>query len=121
MKKTKIIIVAAMLAVASLALGKEYHLIVKPSSGKPPGFGGNTEIFIGVGFQRDTITVLPAEDITEILISIKTLDGEVLQSETIPFNVTEGFNFITPHMPEGFLLEIMDNNGVVYTGVEEEE
>ncbi len=117
MKRTKTFIVTAMLTVASLAQAKDYHVSIKAPAGRPVI---STEVFIGGNFQSDTINVIPAEDITEIQISIKTLDGEVLQSETIPFNVTEGFNFITPHMPEGFLLEIMDNNGVVYTGVEEE-
>ncbi len=120
MKKTKTLIVAAMLTVALLAQAKEYHLVVKPSSGKPPGFGGNTEIFIGGNTQRDTITVLPAEDITEIQLSIKTLAGEVIFSNLIPFETTETLSIITPHMPEGFLLEIKDNNGVVYTGIEDE-
>lgn len=117
MNKTKTFIVAAMLTVASLVQAKDYHVVIKEKDKSI----GRTEVFVGGNFQSDTINVIPAEDITEIQISIKTLDGEVLQSETIPFNVTEGFNFITPHMPEGFLLEIMDNNGVVYTGIEEED
>ena len=121
MNKTKTFIIAAMLTLASLAQAKVYHLVVKPSSGKPPGFGGNTEVVIGGNTQRDTITVLPAEDITEIQLSIKTFTGEVIFSDLIPFEVPETYHFITPPMPEGFLLEIKDNNGTVYTGIEEEE
>ena len=118
MNKTKTFIVAAMLAVASLAQAKDYHLVIK---GKGEIKTPRTEIFIGGNFLRDTITVTPADDITEIHITIKNLDGEEIQSETIPFNLPENFHFITPHMPEGFLLEIMDNNGVVYTGIEDED
>ena len=117
MKRTKTIIVAAMLAVASLAQAKDYHVSIKAPAGRPVI---STEVFIGGNFQGDSITITPAEDITEIQISIKTLDGEMLQSEIIPFNLPEHFHFITPHMPEGFLLEIKDNNGVIYTSVEEE-
>ena len=39
----------------------------------------------------------------------------------LPVDTPDAFNIMTPHMPEGFLLEIMDNNGVVYTSVEEDE
>ena len=66
------------------------------------------------------IRIVPAEDITEIQLSIKTLAGEVIFSNLIPFETTETLSIITPHMPEGFLLEIKDNNGVVYTGIEDE-
>ncbi len=119
MNKTKTIIVTAMLAVASFVQAKDYHVVIKgPSAIKS---GPKTEVFIGGNFQRDTINITPAEDITEIQISIKTFEGEVLFCENIPLNIPENFSLITPHMPEGFLLEIMDNNGVVYTGIEDED
>ena len=117
MNKTKTFIVAAMLTVASLVQAKDYHVVIKEKDKSI----GRTEVFVGGNFQSDTITVNPAENITEIQFSIKTLDGEVLFSETISFNLFENYNFITPHMPEGFLMEIMDNNGVVYTGIEDED
>ena len=117
MNKTKTFIIAAMLIVASLAQAKEYHLVIRDKSGPKI----STEVFVGGKLNNDTITVLPADNITEIVISVKTLDGEVLLSQSIPFDLPEQFNFITPPMPEGFLLEIKDNNGVVYTGIEEEE
>ncbi|MBQ6194771.1 MAG: hypothetical protein IJK43_10205 [Prevotella sp.] len=121
MNKTKTLLIAAMLTAAALVQAKDYHLVVKPSTGKPPGFGGNTEVFIGGITQRDTITIHPADNVTEIHLSIKTLAGEVIFSRGIPFDLPEQFNIITPHMPEGFLLEIKDNNGVIYTSIEEEE
>ena len=117
MNKPKALIIAAMFAVASLAQAKDYHVVIR-SKDKPII---RTEVFVGGDIQRDTITVLPADNITEIVISVKTLDGEVLLSQSIPFDLPEQFNFITPPMPEGFLLEIKDNNGTVYTGIEEEE
>lgn len=117
MNKTKPFIVAAMLTVASLVQAKDYHVVIKEKDKSI----GRTEVFFGGNFQSDTITVLPADDITELQLTVKTLEGEVLFSQFILFDLPENFNIITPHMPEGFLLEIKDNNGVIYTGVEEEE
>lgn len=118
MKKTKTLLIAAMLAVASLAQAKDYHLVIK---GKGEIKTPRTEVFVGDNTQRDTITIHPADNVTEIHLSIKTLAGEVIFSRGIPFDLPEQFNIITPHMPEGFLLEIKDNNGVIYTSIEEEE
>ena len=118
MKKPKTLIIAAMLAVASLAQAKDYHVVIK---GKGEIKIPRTEVIVGGNIKQDTITVLPAEDITEIQLSIKTLTGEVIFSDLIPFEVPETYHFITPPMPEGFLLEIKDNNGTVYTSIEEED
>lgn len=117
MNKTKTLLIAAMLAVASLAQAKDYHVVIR-SKEKPIGF---TEVVVNDKFKSDTITVIPADNVTEIHLSIKTLAGEVIFCRVIPFEIPESLNIITPHMPEGFLLEIKDNNGVIYTSIEEEE
>lgn len=117
MKKAKTLIIAAMLTVASLAQAKDYHVVIK---GKGEIKIPRTEVFVGGNIKQDTITVVPAENVTEIQLSIKTLAGEIIFSDLIPFVVPETYHFITPPMPEGFLLEIKDNNGVVYTGIEDE-
>ena len=118
MKKTKTLIAAAMLTVALLAQAKDYHVVIK---GKGEIKIPRTEVSVDGNIKQDTIIVVPAEDITEIQLSIKTLAGEVIFSDLIPFEIPETYHFITPPMPEGFLLEIKDNNGVIYTGIEEDE
>ena len=118
MKKVKLTVIALMLMATQFAVAKDIKIVIKGTSESPLL---KTEVFTGGKFKNDTITVLPAEDITEIQLSIKTFTGEVIFSDLIPFEVPETYHFITPPMPEGFQLEIKDNNGVVYTGIEEEE
>lgn len=58
MNKANAHLIAAVLTATSLAQAKDYHLVVKPSTGKASAFWGNTEVFVDGSAQRDTITML---------------------------------------------------------------
>jgi len=58
MNKANALLIAAVLTATSLAQAKDYHLVVKPSTGKASAFWGNTEVFVDGSAQRDTITML---------------------------------------------------------------
>lgn len=58
MNKANALLIAAVLTATSLAQAKDYHLVVKPSTGKASAFWGNTEVFVDGSAQHDTITML---------------------------------------------------------------
>lgn len=58
MNKANAHLIAAVLTATSLAQAKDYHLVVKPSTGKASAFWGNTEVFVDGSAQHDTITML---------------------------------------------------------------
>ncbi|MBQ9637875.1 MAG: hypothetical protein IJV36_08300 [Prevotella sp.] len=103
---------------AHVAQAKDIKVVIK---GHPTTPIGSTEVFVGKNSDADTITVVPGKNATFLTISLKGLDGEVLSSYVLPVGASGAFNIITPELPEGFVLEVKDNNGVVYTGIEDEE
>lgn len=117
-KKKNLIVTAALLAAVQFGQAKDYKVVIRPIPGTTVS---KTEIFVGKNNDADTITVVPGKNATFLTISLKGLDGEVLSSYVLPVGASGAFNIITPELPEGFLLEIKDNNGVVYTGIEDEE
>lgn len=118
MKITKYAVIAVLLMATQFSWAKDIKVVIKTTGTKPIG---GTEVFIGKDNEVDTVTVVPGNNVTNLIVSLKGLDGETLSSYFLPVDTPDVFNIITPHMPEGFLLEIKDNNGVIYTGVEEEE
>lgn len=117
MKKTKFAVIAVLLMAAQLIWAKDIKVVIKTTGTKPIG---ETEVFVGRDNEVDTVTVVPGNSVTNLIVSLKRFDGETLSSFFLPVDTPDVLNIITPHMPEGFLLEIKDNNGVVYTGVEED-
>ena len=118
MKKTKYAVIAVLLMAAQLIWAKDIKVVIKTTGTKPIG---GTEVFIGKDNEVDTVTVVPGNNVTNLIVSLKGFDGETLSTYFLPVDTPDSFNIITPHMPEGFLMEIMDNNGVVYTGIEDED
>lgn len=116
MNKARKFILAAMLVIASQTEAKEYHVVIKGSINI--NSGPKTEIFVGKEKSIDTLTVIPGNNVTELQLCIKSLDGEVLFTETLPVAIPETFNFIIPPLNDNFMLEIKDNNGVVYTEID---
>ena len=118
MEKRKGLLTAIMLLTSVMIQAKVIKLVIKPTENSTIG---RTEIFVGPSPKTDTINVFPGVNVTELSLTLKKTDGEVILSELIPLTIPETYNIITPHMPEGFLLEIKDNNGTVYTSIEEED
>ena len=116
MKKRRLLAIT-MLVVALTSVAKDYNIVIRHKDKSK----NKTEIYVGNLPLSDTINVVPGANVTEIHLSMKKLNGEVILSKVIAITTPETYQIITPPMPEGFLLEIKDNNGVIYTSIEEEE
>lgn len=113
MKKNVFVIVASLLAMSVLA--KDHTIVVRGSS---PNVKGKTEIFVGHSYESDSIFVSPGLGVTDIQVTIKSLEGTIVSQQTLPVNYTNSIDVSTSTLPEGCLIEVRDNSGIVYSDIE---
>ena len=113
MKKTVFIIAAMLTAVTALA--KDHKIVVKGDSNLSKG---NTEVFVDPTGYSDSIIITPATDASNISVTIKSIYGDVLYLFMLPTDETNEVEVNTPDFPEGYVIEIEDNSGVVYSEIE---
>lgn len=101
----------ASLAIALIAQAKEYVIVLKGTSNT---IKSNTEVTSKEGCS-DTLTVIPARNINEITISIRDVYGNVHQAYYMPATIDDRFSIITPTLPDGYMLEVKDDRGTIYT------
>ena len=113
MKKT-IFVIATLLAVM-LTQAKDHKIVVK---GDSIILKGNTEVFVDNTGDSDSIIITPAQDVSDIYVTVKNVYGDVLNQCVMPADLTNEVELNTPNLPEGCIIEIEDNSGVVYTDIE---
>lgn len=112
--KKKILLMTAVLSVMFIQ-AKDHVVVVRP---EPNSTKGATEVKIEQQLDGDSIIIAPGNGVTGVQITVtSTLGTPVSQcflsaDDPIPMNMT------TPNLPEGCVIEISDNNGVVYSDVE---
>jgi len=111
--KRKLLIFAAVFF-ALCAQAKNKTIVVK---GARPAIG-ETEIIVEKSGPTDTLTVVPARDASVITVNLKTLSGNVIQQYTLAATCEDIVDIISPELPEGYFLEVRDDNGVIYTDFE---
>lgn len=112
--KKKAFFIAAVLT-AMFAQAKNHTIVVTRHH---PTNKGNTEVKIDHGLNGDIITVMPGEKTSSFTIIVKDYMGEVITQGDITA-ATEGvYELTTPEMPEGNIVEVSDDKGVVYFDIE---
>ncbi len=112
--KKGLFIFAAML-IALLAQAKEYVFVIR---GHANTNTGSTVVTSDEGSQIDTLNVVPAVDVTSIYITLKDLKGNTIESYYSPAQCNDHFSIITPVLPNGYVLEVSDERGVVFVRYE---
>lgn len=107
MKKLFVLVLAAMLVPSVKA--DERTISVRGSS---PTSKGRTEVFVGT--TSDSLLVLPGKEMTSIAVTVKSTTGTTISQNIVPANTNTDVSVELPNLPEGVLLEIRDNNGLVY-------
>lgn len=111
------IITSLLFTAAQIGLAKDYVLDIKPTN---PLSTGHTEVTIrGIGSNPDTLTVIPGKDISHIQVAVSDTKGNKLSDDVIPTIVPQTYRMSLPDMPNGCILEIRDNKGVIYENYEE--
>ena len=95
--------------VAMLLQAKKRTIVVR---GQDSGtVKGHTEVTTG---SSDSIIVNPSDDVTDIQVTIKDEEGEVISQYILPADEATTLEINTPNQPDGCLIQIEDNTGVVY-------
>ena len=113
MKKT-IFVIVTLLAVM-MTQAKERTIKV---NGHPTNIKGNTEVFVDNTGDSDSIIITPAQDVSDICVTVKSVYGAVINQCVMPADQTNEVEINTPDLPEGCIIEVEDNSGVVYTDIE---
>ena len=113
MKKT--ILLFSALAVAAMTEAKDRTIVVKGSGSTIPG---KTEVTSHEGEGSDTLTVIPGTGITTITVTVRDLDG-VLISQDVLSASGDYLELSTPSAPNGCVVTLRDDDGVVYVEYEE--
>lgn len=113
MKKT-IFVIVTLLAVM-MTQAKERTIKV---NGHPTNIKGNTEVFVDNTGYSDSIIITPAQDVSDICVTVKSVYGDVINQCVMPASLTNEVEINTPDLPEGCIIEVEDNSGVIYTDIE---
>lgn len=113
MKKT-IFVIVTLLAVM-MTQAKERTIKV---NGHPTNIKGNTEVFVDNTGDSDSIIITPAQDVSDICVTVKSVYGDVINQCVMPADQTNEVEINTPDLPEGCIIEVEDNSGVIYTDIE---
>ena len=112
--KQKLFAFSVAVAAIFLAHAGNHTIVVR---GDVPVESGKTEVSV-TDSCSDTLVVTPALDVTYIEVNIKDSEGEILQQEVLPATVPSTTHVNTPVLPDGCILEIRDDNGMVYSEYE---
>lgn len=113
MKKT--IIAISTLLVVLLAQAKERTIKVNSHGSNVKG---KTEVFVDQTNETDSIIITPGTRISDIRVTIKNTLGAVISRYQLPVYGENTIDINTPDLPEGCLIEVEDNTGIVYTNFE---
>lgn len=106
----KNILLFSVLAVAAMTQAKDRTIVVKGSGSTIPG---KTEVTIHEGEDSDTITVTPSSDVTTITVTVRDLDGVLIQHDVLSA-AGDNLELSTPSPDKGFVITLRDDDGVIY-------
>lgn len=113
MKKSLLMIAAVLTAM--LLQAKDHTIVVRTDQPTPKG---NTEVKVDYAPGGDVITITPSKDVNTITVTVKDEYGEVVAEGDVPAN-TEGVYVVnTPGTTGENIIEVSDDNGVVYSDFE---
>ena len=113
MNKKKLL--AALLFVAIVAPAKDHTIVVKGPGNQTKS---KTEVTSHEGEDSDTLTVTPGTGITTITVTVRDLDGTLLQQDVLSAS-GDYLNISTPLITNGCVVTLRDDDGVVYTEYED--
>lgn len=90
---------------AVLCVNAGHTIVVKSDK---PQESGKSEVSVN----NDTIAVTPSIVTSYIEVSVKNDVGNTVSQEIVPANVQSSLT--VPTLPTGYLLEIRDDNGLIY-------
>ena len=109
MKKKTIALFAALAFVLCMA-AKDRTVVVRPTTGTT---NGSTEVTSHEGEDSDTLTVTLGTGITTITVTVRDLDGTLLQQNVLSA-LGDHLSISTPSTPNGCVVTLRDDDGVVY-------
>lgn len=113
MKKKILFAVAAL--TATLVQAKDHNIVVRTDQ---PTTKGNTEVKVDQTGNGEVITITPAKDVTTITVTVKDMFGEVIAEGDVSATNEGVYELTTPETTEGNIIEVSDDNGVVYSEIE---
>lgn len=108
MKKILFLFVSAF--IAEITLAKDRTIVVRSEHGITKG---NTEVHVHEGEDSDTITVTPGSDIATITVTVRDLDGVLIQHDVLSA-AGDYLELSTPSTDNGFVITLRDDDGVIY-------
>ena len=108
MNKKKLFV--ALLFVAILAQAKDHTIVVRGPGNQTKS---KTEVTSHEGEGSDTITVTPGSDVTAITVTVRNLDGVLIQHDVLSAT-GDYLEFSTPSTDNGCVVTLRDDDGVVY-------
>ena len=110
--KKKILFVA-VLFVAMLLQAKNRTIVVRGYS------GGTIKTATEVTTESsDSIVITPGDGVTTIQVTVTDMEGEVISQNILPADESTTVDIDVPDESDACLIEVEDNTGIVYTGVE---
>ncbi len=113
MKKKFLFTIAVLTAM--FAHAKDHTIVVRTDQVLPKG---HTIVKVDQTGNGDIITITPAKDATAITVTIKAESGEVIAEGDVPATTEGVYEVTTPETTEGTIVEVSDNNGVVYADID---
>ena len=108
----KIFVLLVILLTVLSAQAKDHNVVIKGDFGQS---GSHTEVFVeGDDGSADTISVVPASDVTTICVVIKDVEGNVVERYNISAKLDNALIINSPLLPDGYILEIRDDKEIVY-------
>lgn len=114
----KIFVLLAILLTVLSAQAKDHNVVIKGDFGQS---GSHTEVFVeGDDGSADTISVVPASDVTTICVVIKDVEGNVVERQEISAFDKNLLTITSPLLLDGYYIEIVDDYEVIYRSFEVE-
>lgn len=108
----KIFVLLVILLTVLSAQAKDHNVVIKGDFGQS---GSHTEVFVeGDDGSADTISVVPASDVTTICVVIKDVEGNVVERQEISAFDKNLLTIASPLLADGYFLEICDDKEIVY-------
>ena len=98
-----------------LVQAKDHVVVV---NGHPSSTKGATEVKIEQHLDGDSIIIAPGDNVTGVLVTVSSTLGTPVSQYFLSADDSSPINISTPNLPEGCVIEVRDNTGVVYADVE---
>lgn len=116
MKKNFVLLVILLTVLSAQA--KDHNVVIKGDFGQS---GSHTEVFVGGDDgTSDTISVVPAVDVTTICMIIKDKEGNVVEQQTVSASDKNMLTITSALLLDGYYIEIVDDYEVIYRSFEVE-